>query len=402
MQTQEKRILQLTFFSHMLVHLLEGIIPPIIPLLLVRFETNYFRIGLIVTIFSYAFGLGSLPAGHLIDRMGAGRILLVFLIASGASSITVVLARNYRSFFILVTLLGLVASLYHPTGSTLISRGVSGRGRAFGIHGMSGSLGIAAAPFLVGALATSFGWHAPYLVFGILSIGAGMMAIRIISTYGLSVNEGSRHVAVGVNKRKSDTLVLLMMYISFAIMGMAYKASVTFLPVYLSESLGGVIRTDPVLLGATAATLVLSAGLGGQYLGGAMGERIGVEYIYIFSSFVAGLSAIIMACTSGVFLLFVAVMQSLFAFSAQPMKNILISKYVHPDKQGKAYGLKYFMIFGVGSLAAVLSGYLGDTFGLFSVFVLTGVLYFIGSALAVAILLRSVARPSSGQRKKQQ
>ena len=34
------------------------------------FNTDYFHLGLVVTIFSYAFGLGSFPAGFLADRFG--------------------------------------------------------------------------------------------------------------------------------------------------------------------------------------------------------------------------------------------------------------------------------------------------------------------------------------------
>jgi hypothetical protein len=63
MNREEKKIIGLTVSSHSLVHLYEGVLPPLIPLLVGEFTTDYFHLGVVVTIFSYAFGLGSLPAG---------------------------------------------------------------------------------------------------------------------------------------------------------------------------------------------------------------------------------------------------------------------------------------------------------------------------------------------------
>ena len=65
MNPEEKKIMRLTVASHSLVHLYEGVLPPLIPLMMVEFSTDYFHLGLIVTVFSYAFGFGSLPSGML-------------------------------------------------------------------------------------------------------------------------------------------------------------------------------------------------------------------------------------------------------------------------------------------------------------------------------------------------
>ena len=50
-----------------MAHLFEGVLPPLIPILFLEFGTDYFHLGIVVTIFSYGFGLGALPAGYLSD-----------------------------------------------------------------------------------------------------------------------------------------------------------------------------------------------------------------------------------------------------------------------------------------------------------------------------------------------
>ncbi len=70
----------LNFAGHGLVHLFEGVIPPLIPLLMVQFGASYFQMGLIVTVFTCMFGFGSLPAAsrsrYLADRFGLSAVFI--------------------------------------------------------------------------------------------------------------------------------------------------------------------------------------------------------------------------------------------------------------------------------------------------------------------------------------
>ena len=72
---EEKKIMGLVSASHGLVHLYEGVLPPLLPLVMAEFGAEYFTMGIIVTIFSFAFGLGSLPAGILADKIGPRRLI---------------------------------------------------------------------------------------------------------------------------------------------------------------------------------------------------------------------------------------------------------------------------------------------------------------------------------------
>ena len=103
MNREEKKIMRLSVGAHGLVHLYEGVLPPLIPLLLQEFSTDYFRLGLVVTVFSYAFGLGALPAGILREKSGPRRLVTIFLFGGGAT-----------------------ASLIFPIGSLLVYGAVMG------------------------------------------------------------------------------------------------------------------------------------------------------------------------------------------------------------------------------------------------------------------------------------
>lgn len=388
---EERHLLQLAFAGHAFVHLLEGVIPPLIPLLLVEFDTNYFRLSLIVTIFSYTFGLGALPAGHLIDRIGARRSLTIFLFSSGAASLLIFLVTSYWIYFILTALIGTVASLCHPAGSTLISKHITEKGRAFGTYGIGGSLGIAVAPIVTGVMASRFGWRAPHVLFGMVALMIGAWSLRVPRSITPRPTTDMERKA---NPRDTvHVLVLVAMFASFSVLGMAYKASVTFLPAFLAQGFHGILSADPVLVGSLAATIVLASGMAGQYLGGVLADRIGAELFYLVAIVVAGVLAAIMAFSTGFFLLLIAIFQAVVGFSVLPVKNILIAHHLSRDRHGWGFGMKYFMVFGVGSLAAVFSGYLGDNFGLYAVFVVTAVLYLVGAILAAFLYRYRIVRP---------
>jgi len=159
MNREEKKIMGLTMASHPLVHLFEGVLPPLIPLLIVEFGTDYFHLGVIVSVFSYAFGIGSLPAGFLADKLGPRRLVTIFLLGSGLLSTLVYFIPSIFAYGIVMGFIGFFCSLYHPASNTLISQSIREKGNAFGIHGIAGSLGVACVPLLSAWLGSNMGWN---------------------------------------------------------------------------------------------------------------------------------------------------------------------------------------------------------------------------------------------------
>ena len=55
---------------------------------------------------------------------------------------------------------GVAASVYHPSGLALISKGVDERGTGFAYHGIAGNVGIGLGPLLAAVLLLFFDWRA--------------------------------------------------------------------------------------------------------------------------------------------------------------------------------------------------------------------------------------------------
>jgi MFS family permease len=389
MTPAEKRILTLSTAAHSLVHLYEGVLPPLIPLLMTDYGTDYFHLGIVVSVFSYAFGFGSLPAGYLADRVGPRRLVTIYLFGSGISAMLVGGVGSLVSYGLVMGFVGLFCSTYHPASNTLIALAVRERGRAFGIHGIAGSLGVATVPVISASIGSLFGWRAPHILFGLIGIAVGCFSLTVSGARPAAPRKTSIKEQEGV-WTGARLLQLGVFFLSAMALGLTYKGIMTFLPAYLGERVQlSFLRLDAVALGGTVATLVLLSGAVGQYLAGRLADYYKPEKLYFISIAMGTVFVFVMASASNLLLVAAAVIYALFYFAAQPIQNYLLASYVPRERQGLGYGIHFFLSFGVGSTAAAVAGWLADRFGLGAVFQFTGVCFLLSSALALFLLLRA-------------
>ena len=393
MNREEKRIITLTTASHSLVHLFEGVLPPLIPLLLVEFDTDYFRLGLIVTVFSYAFGIGSLPSGYLADRIGPRRLITLFLFGAGALAVGVWPVSSFVNYGILMGGIGLFCSTYHPASNTLISLAVREKGKAFGIHGIAGSLGVASVPLLSAWIGSALGWRTPHALCGLVGILVGIYSLtlprrpEIRETAAQSPGEQEPSAVSYVN--------LIVFFLSAMALGLTYKGIMTFLPAYMGESIRiPGLGVGKVAVGGTMATLALLSGAVGQYFAGRSVDRVQAERLYLGAILLGTVFVFLMAATANVILVLSAVMYAFFYFSTQPIQNYLLSVYLPRHRHGVGYGIHFFVTFGIGSTAAAVSGYLADHFGLHSVFYAMGACFLFSAVMAAVLLARVNRKPA--------
>ncbi len=394
MNKEEKRIIALTTSSHFLVHLFEGVLPPLIPLLIIEFSTDYFHMGLIVTIFSYAFGIGSLPSGYMADKVGPRRLITLFLFGAGILGLLVLPVGALIHYGILMGGLGFFCSTYHPASNTLISLAVREKGKAFGIHGIAGSLGVASVPLISAWIGSALGWRVPHAFYGVVGL--------LVGAYSLTIpRRPSPREITDEERAKTESfsisyLNLVFFFLSSMALGLTYKGIMTFLPAYMGESvqIAG-FEFDKVALGGTVATIALLSGALGQYLAGRCAEHIQAERLYLGAIIFGGGFVFLMAAASNLVLVLAAVMYAFFYFSTQPLQNYLLSTYLPMHRHGLGYGLLFSITFGIGSTAAAVSGYLADLFGLQSVFYAMGGCFVLSSVMASVLLFRVNRRQSS-------
>ena len=304
---------------------------------------------------------------------------MVYLIGAALSCIFISTARSATALALGLAAMGAFISLYHPSGTTLVTTQIRQVGKGLGYHGMGGGLGVAIAPALatlLAAISPEYGWRLSFAAFGLLGllVAAGVGTLKVSEFR--SGDSGGRfrlqHLAKGSVKP-------FIVFLAVAVMvGFCYRGVMTYLPTYFSQRLnGGIFAGSDVVKGGTFATMTLLVGVAGQFVGGQLTSRYNLEKLFAFLMIVTVPLLLLMSFLSNYALLFTTMAFAFFHFSGQPVGNNLIAEYTDPRGRGIGYGLYFSVAFGLGSLASWFSGLIADRFGLNMVF----------AALAAVVLL---------------
>ncbi len=405
MNRYEKRVVFYSASAHALIHMLELSYAAVLVILKFEFNSNLFLLGLVANLAAFAFGAGALPAGVLSDKFGSKRIGMACLATAGATAVLVALSPSVYMLAASLTALGLAIGLYHPAGMSFIGRGVRQRSLALGFNGVGGNLGVALAPVFAASVATLWGWRTAYWILGILAFILLVTMLRIAPVREEEAPQEIAQKATAPAKTDGRVLILTLiaLYVSYMFTGLIYRGAVTFLPAYIGERVefAPLNSLSSVVKGGSFTTIILLFGVGGQYLGGYLGQRIALERLLIPVTVGLTPALFLMGATSGLALVVVASVFAFCNFMGQPIYSALIAKYTPHHWQGRSYGISYFATFGGGSFSAGLAGYIAQNQGMNWVFVaLAGfgvplialALYIIWSASARAVRRTAVQR----------
>jgi MFS family permease len=217
----------------------------ILPALLIplrdHFGVSITQITFLGTICYFLYGVTALPAGFIADKLGYKAVLTMFFFGTPVAACVVGAARSVLVLGIGLALLGLFASLYHPSGLSMISHNVKQRGKALGLHGMGGNLGLAFSPVVAGMLASVFSWRHSYYLLSLPGFIAGVIFL-MLSRNALK-DEPSEHTAAA-NPEKTESVesghrlniwAIVMLYAAMTLTGFAYRGMITMLPTYLGR-----------------------------------------------------------------------------------------------------------------------------------------------------------------------
>lgn len=400
MNHEEKMIVGLMSFSHALGHGFMLIFPAVLLLFQKEFSVDYLTLGVIANIMSFTYGLGALPGGIIYNRLGPRRIYLLCFLGSTITLVFIALTPNLLLLTIGLALLGIFGSLYHPMSNAIITGNIKEYGRALGIHGATGNIGLSVSPLAAGLIASYFGWRHAYLWFALPG-----MVITVWSLFiNLTVKKDLKTDAPALKERTAGakgymvyfSFPLVLIYLINMLNSFAYNGSITFLPAYLANRASlGLFPLGSVAAGGILSSLVLFMGVFGQYYGGVWSQRKNPAKAVLMVSIAAFPFSLSIPFAKDLLLLVFAFIYFFVNFSLQPMNNALLARYTSAEMRGPGFGIYFFISFGLGSLASSFAGYIAHRFGLRWVY-----LGLSGSVLLMiffALMLRRLERQTQSQ-----
>ena len=165
----------------MSVHIIMMLIPSMYIHLIDFFSLNASKVGLVFSIASFCFGIGSLPMSFLYNKYGPKTLIAFSQIGLFASALLVGFSNNIVMFSISNILLGLFASIHHPVSLTLISevfeKNIS---KANAFHGVFGSIGVSLGPLISYYALMYFSWHHAFIFTAFFNVILIPLTLKII------------------------------------------------------------------------------------------------------------------------------------------------------------------------------------------------------------------------------
>jgi len=134
------------------------------------------EMGLLLSVFEAAYGIAQIPAGLLVDRVGAHRALGASLLVWSAAQVASAFSSGLGGFAAARAALGVGESPMYLGGTKVCSNWFVRDRRAWpiGLFNASSALGPALAPPLLTALLVAFGWRTMFLAVGVLGALVGL------------------------------------------------------------------------------------------------------------------------------------------------------------------------------------------------------------------------------------
>ncbi|WP_423746140.1 MFS transporter (plasmid) [Haladaptatus sp. SPP-AMP-3] len=419
MKRNDRTILGLTMLAHAMVHTYELSLPILIPVWLVEFGASKATLGVVLSLGYALFGIGALPGGVLSDSYGSRRLIVACLLGMGGSFLLLSFAPSLPVVTVALLLWGTAASVYHPSGLSLLSTGIEtdDQGSAFAYHGIAGNVGIAFGPLATTLLLLAFGWRTVVAVLAVPALVAAVVAFRtsIDETAAVETETGVRDSSAERTARTDGGLASISDLLSASralfsgwfvavfgvvmLSGLYYRGVLTFLP----DLLSGLSLFAPIDVAGKSLEParylyagLLTVGMVGQFAGGKLTDRVENTAAIAVAFGTLALIALVFvpAADAGLVpLLVVSFALGFWLFAVQPLYQATVAEFTPPDARGLSYGYTYLGVFGIGALGAAVAGYVLQYYSPTVLFLVLAGFATVASLLGVLLSLRAESDP---------
>ena len=295
-------------------------------------------------------GLGAIPFGWLSDRWSRSGTMTIMFIGMGLASILCGLSTSISFLFLSLSLLGLFCSIYHPVGIPWVIHSANKQGRALGINGIFGGVGIGSGAFVAGTLTELLNWQLAFILPGFISIIIGFILIYFIFINKISYKNIFINNIEQDHSRNEMILISLIMLISMFALGLTFHNTQTALPKVFEIRIDNI---NSIQIGLMIGIIYFISGVT-TFVGGLLADRFNLKTIYLIGIFLQFPCYLGIAYVSGYSLVVLCILAAVFNASILPTENLLLSKFTPQKYHGVVYGIKFILAFGSGPISVFL------------------------------------------------
>ena len=371
--------------GHLLTHLMMLLYPTAVLALEGTFGLSYGELIALSLPGTFLYGVLALPAGWLGDRWSAERMMVLFYLGSGAAAITTGLAEGATGITVGLALMGAFGAIYHPVGLALLVRNAENRGRALGLNGLFGSIGVGSASFVAAALTDLGGWRAAFIVPGAVCLIIGL-ALWFCVRAGWVVAGRVDRKPQPEPSRGAVVRAFVVLSVTMLCAGITWQALTVVLPKLFEQRLSGLTGGSTVAVGGLVS-LVFVFSAATQLVGGWIADRFPLKRVYVLSWAVQVPVLLVLSQATELPLLVASMLVFCVLVIATPVENSLLVRYTPGRWRATAFGAKFVLSLGVAAIGVPLVALVYESTGNFVW------LFLILMGLAIAIVAAGLFLP---------
>lgn len=342
--------------GHAADHLAMLIFPTAVLALAPAWQRGYDELIALGTVGFATFALGTYPAGWLADRWSRTGMMKLYFLGLGGALVATGFARDPLELALGLGAIGLFAAIYHPVGIAHLVEITDRSGRALGVNGVFGNMGIAGAAITAGALAAAFGWQAAFIGPGlvVLAVGFAYLFLAGGETHAGVVAEATAEAAVtpGTQRR-----VFVFLVLSALFSGIVFHGITVVMPALFAERLA---LEDPQTVGAVVSGITAIAAFAQILTGGLIDDRR-VKPLLILLTAGQVVFFILIAGATGALAAALTLPLLFLVFGEIPAGDWLVARYTTRAARARIYAVMYVLSLGVGIAAAPLIAFFHGT-----------------------------------------
>ena len=323
------------------------------------FGADYGAILALATGMFLLYGLASLPQGWLAARLGRRALMAIFYFGAGVSLAAAGLTSSPVALAVALSSAGLFIAIYHPVGTALLVEAAVDRpGRAIGLNGVYGNVGVALAPLVTAFIAAQAGWRAAFMLPGAISIALGLLWLRVPAADLHARRAVAAFPPIPRHLVRRAVVVLLLIA---AASGLVFNAFTVLIPKLMQERLAD----SPALLplAGLAATLATLCGAATQLTVGRMIDRMTLRRVFLPMALVLAPSLAGLAFAQGWVVVPLAGAVAASVFGQVTVNETMTARYISPELRVRMYSIRFFVGFLGAAAAPPLVGLLHDRTG---------------------------------------
>jgi MFS family permease len=323
------------------------------------FGADYGRILALATGMFLFYGLFSLPQGWLAARIGRRALMAIFFFGAGLALAATGLASTPLMLALALAAAGGFVAIYHPVGTALLVEAAADRpGRAIGVNGVCGNVGVAFAPVVTAFLAVQVSWRAGFLVPAVLLCVLGFAWLRM-PAHAISARRAeAAFPPIPAHLVRRAIVVLLLIA---AASGLVFNAFTVLIPKLMQERLAGSPSLLP--LAGAAATVATLCGAVTQFTVGRLIDRMTLRRIFLPMSAVLLPALLALAVAPGWSAVAIAGVVAAVIFGQVTVNETMAARYIAPSLRVRLYSWRFFVSFLGAAAAPPLVALLHDRTG---------------------------------------